>query len=99
MTSRTAGGHAAFYPPAALTHPLRPAEIAEEFAPLPPGEGPELCEGDFFGVQSPVGLDAPAQVGTLPGAEPIAARETPQDANHHLLVTCWFSRPAWRNSR
>src|ERR1019366_3012686 len=72
-----------------LTHPLRPAEVARQFAPPPPGETPELRARDLFGVQPPVGLDAPAQVRTAPRAEPVAARETPQDADHNLFVTHW----------
>src|ERR1019366_3751371 len=71
-----------------LTHPLRPAEVARQFAP-PPGETPELRARDLFGVQPPIGLDAPAQVRTAPRAEPVAARETPQDADHNLFVTYW----------
>src|ERR1700687_4086230 len=72
-----------------LTHPLRPAEVAREFAPLPPGETPELRARDLFGAQPPVGLDAPAQVRAAPRTEPVAARETPQDADHNLFVTDW----------
>src|ERR1035438_5715744 len=54
-----------------LTHPLRPAEVARQFAPPAPGEAPELREGDLIGVEPPVGLDAPAQVRTTPRAEPV----------------------------
>src|ERR1035438_267256 len=82
-----------------LTHSLRPAEVAREFAAPAPGEAPELREGDLIGVQSPIGLDAPAQVRAAPGAKPVTTRETPQDADHYLLVTYLSWRRAWRSSR
>src|SRR5438477_608869 len=51
----------------------RPAQVARQLPPLAPDESPELSERDGVGVQAPIGLDAPAQVGTTPRPQTIAA--------------------------
>lgn len=68
----------AFRPP----HSFRPAQIAHQLPPLPPGESPEVRAPDPLGVKSAVRLDPPAQKRTSPRAQPIPARHRPQDAKH-----------------
>jgi len=66
-------------------HPLGPPQIPRQLPPLPPREFPKLPEPDLVRVQPPVRLHPPPQVRTPPRAQPIAAREPPQYAEHYFL--------------
>src|SRR5262249_40882236 len=68
-----------------LPHPLRPAKISFQLAPLRPREAPEACKGNIRRVGTPIGLDPPAEIGTPPWTQPIAARQIPQYPQHLLL--------------
>ena len=67
-----------------LVHPRRPAQVPPQ-VPMPlPRKSPEIAEADLVRVKAPVGLHTPSQIGTAPRAEPVAARETPQNPRHQL---------------
>ena len=60
-------------------------EVAPEAAELvtfTPHEAPEFEEADLVHLEAAIGLDAPAQIGTAPRSQPVAARQAPGHPQH-----------------
>src|SRR3984957_4225617 len=70
-------------------HALRPSQVSQQIAPFAPGESPEFLKADALRVKARVSLDPPAQVGTAPRRQPVAASERPKSAKHFTLTTTW----------
>ena len=70
-------------------HLREPAGEAEELFAIGEEESAEVAETDGFGVEAGVGFEAPAEIGTAPGSEAMAAGGVPKKAkglNHRKLT-------------
>ena len=65
-----------------LGHPPGPAQEPQHFGAVTPKEIAELGGSYVFGVKSPIGLHAPAQIGTRPRTEAISFCRQPEKADH-----------------
>lgn len=78
--ARGQGGPGQF-PVDALTEHV-PAGETFEIAATRPDESPEILEADMVRIESPIGLDSPAKIRTLPGAQAISSRGAPKEGEH-----------------